>query len=459
MNNTDLVKPTLLANGLIFNDGSRFIGSIVVSGGMIRSIDNSRIDLRQVDRAEYDIVDCEGKMVLPGVIDEHVHFRDPGLTEKGDIQTESRAAVAGGVTSYFDMPNTRPATTTLEAWEEKARRAANVSAANYAFFLGVTNNNLDQILSADPTRVPGAKLFLGSSTGDMLVDDDSVISKLFRSYKGVIACHAESERVIAASRESLKKEYPGGIPVGLHHILRSRQACVDASAHAIELASRTGARLHLLHVTTADELSFLTPGPLANKRITAETCPHYLIFDHESVSKTGGLTKCNPAIKTDDDRKALLRAVNDGRIDVIATDHAPHLLPQKQGDALTAASGMPSIRFSLPLMLQLASQGHFTYEKVVERMCSNPATLFAIDRRGFLRPNYWADIVIVNPDTRQVIENSDAISACGWTPYAGMQANFQVEQTWVNGRPAYDRRRPDPFTGAQTALPIRFSPC
>lgn len=452
------MKPTLFANGLIFNDGFRFIGSIVVSGGMIRRVDNGHIDLRQVDRTEYDIVDCEGKMVLPGAIDEHVHFRDPGLTEKGDLLTESRAAIAGGVTSFFDMPNTRPATTTLEAWEEKTRRAAGVSAANYAFFLGVTNNNLDQILRADPTRVPGAKLFLGSSTGNMLVDDDSVIGNLFRSFKGVIACHAESEQIIAASREALKKEYPAGIPVGLHHILRSRQACVAASAHAVELARRTGARLHLLHVTTADELSLLTPGPLANKRVTAETCPHYLIFNHESVTLTGGLTKCNPAIKTDDDRRALLHAINDGRIDVVATDHAPHLLSQKQGDALTAASGMPSIRFSLPLMLQLARKGHFTYEKVVERMCSNPASLYAIDRRGFLRTNYWADIVIIDPDTDYVIDNSDVVSACGWTPYAGMKLNFQVEQTWVNGRLAYDRRLADPFTGAQTALPIRFSP-
>lgn len=452
------MKPILFANGLIFSDGFRFIGSIVVSGGMIKSVDNRRIDLRQVDRETYRVVDCEGKMVLPGVIDEHVHFRDPGLTEKGNLETESRAAIAGGVTSFFDMPNTRPATTTLEAWEEKTRRAAGVSAANYAFFLGVTNTNLDQILAADPTRVPGAKLFLGSSTGNMLVDDDSVITNLFRSFKGVIACHAESEQIISANREALKKQYPGGIPVGLHHILRSREACVAASAHAVELARRTNARLHLLHVTTADELDFLTPGPLANKRITAETCPHYLLFDHESVTATCGLTKCNPAIKTDADRKALLHAVNDGRIDIIATDHAPHLLSQKKGDALTAASGMPSIKFSLPVMLQLARRGHFSYEKVVERMCSNPATLYAIDRRGFLRPNYWADIVIVDPDAEHVIDHSDVISVCKWTAYAGMRVNFRVEQTWVNGRLAYDRRLDNPFTGEQTALPIRFSP-
>lgn len=452
------MKPTLFANGLIFNDGFRYIGTLVVSGGMIQRVDCGRIDLREVNRDEYDIVDCEGKMVLPGVIDEHVHFRDPGLTEKGDLETESRAAIAGGVTSFFDMPNTRPATTTLEAWEEKTRRAAGVSAANYAFFLGVTNNNLDQILAADPTRVPGAKLFLGSSTGNMLVDNDSVIASLFSAFKGVIACHAESEQIIAATREAMKQQYPGGIPVGLHHLLRSREACVSATIHAVELARRTNARLHLLHVSTADELAYLSPGVLANKRITSETCPHYLMFDQESVAATGGLTKCNPAIKTSDDRKELLRAVNDGRIDVIATDHAPHLLAQKQGDALTAASGMPSVQFSLPLVLQLARKGHFTYEKVVEKMCNNPALLYNVDRRGFIRLHYWADLVIIDPDVDYVISDKDVVSTCGWTPYAGTRLNFKVEQTWVNGRLAYDSRRPAPFTKEQTALPIRFSP-
>lgn len=452
------MKPILFTNGLIFNDGFRFIGTIVVSGGMIQRIDSGRINLREVDTEAYDIVDCEGKMVFPGAIDEHVHFRDPGLTEKGDLATESRAAIAGGVTSFFDMPNTNPATTTLEAWEEKTQRAAGVSAANYAFFLGATNSNLDQLMAADPTRVPGVKLFLGSSTGNMLVDDDSAISTLFRTYRGVIACHAESERIIAASREALKKEYPAGIPVGLHHILRSRQACVAASGHAIELARRYDARLHLLHVTTADELAYLTPGPLAKKRVTAETCPHYLLFDHNSVEATGGLTKCNPAIKTEDDRKALMHALSDGRIDIIATDHAPHLPAQKQGNALTAASGMPSVQFSLPLTLQLARKGYFTYEKVVEKMCNNPALLYNVDRRGFIRPNYWADLVIIDPDTEVEITDDDVISTCGWTPFAGQKVNFKVEQTWVNGRLAYDSRRPDPFTGEQTALPIRFSP-
>jgi dihydroorotase len=451
------MKPVILANGLIINDGYRFVGSVTFANGLIQKVDCGEVDLNQIDRENYEVVDCRGKMILPGAIDEHVHFRDPGMTEKGDMLTESRAAIAGGVTSFFDMPNTRPATTTLEAWEEKSRRAAEVSAANYAFFMGVTNSNLDQILAADPTRVPGAKLFLGSSTGNMLVNDESLIGQLFRSYKGVIAVHAESEQMIAASREALLKEYPEGIPVECHHILRSRQACVAASGHAVELARRTDARLHIMHVSTSDELNFLTAGPIVNKRITAETCPHYLVFNNEDITRTGGLTKCNPAIKTEEDRQALLRAVAEGKIDTIATDHAPHLLQQKQGNALTAASGMPSVQFSLPLMLQLAKEGHFTFETVVEKMANNPAVLFGVDRRGFIRAGYWADLVVVDQKCRYTITNEQVISRCGWTPFAGRELSFRIAQTWVNGRLAYDSSLPTPFTAA-TPLAVRFNP-
>lgn len=456
------MKPILFTNGLIFNEGFRFIGTIEVADGMFRRVDYGRIALRDVDTEAYDIVDCEGKMVLPGVIDEHVHFRDPGMTEKGDIASESRAAVAGGVTSFFDMPNTRPATTSLEAWEEKMARAAEVSAANYAFFMGATHDNLDEILRADPTRVPGVKLFLGSSTGNMLLDDDNSLNQLFRNFRGVIACHAESERIIAANRRMLSEQYPEGIPTELHSQIRSREACVEATRHAVELARKNDARLHVLHVTTADELEFFSPGPVTAKRITAETCPHYLVFDDTSLLTTGGLTKCNPAIKTSADRRALRRAVADGLIDIIATDHAPHLLEQKQGDALTAASGMPSVQFALPIMLQLARKGLFSYETVVDKMCANPARLYSIDRRGFIRPNFMADLVIVNPDCNYVIDNADVLSPCGWTPYAGIRLTFRVEQTWVNGAPAYVNAAlagTIPATPAKAIpLPLRFSP-
>lgn len=448
------MRPVLLANGLIFNEGSRFVGSLLISDGRIAEIHNGRLDPSVIDTDNYTVYDCQGKMILPGVIDEHVHFRDPGLTEKGDMLTESRAAVAGGVTSFFDMPNTSPQTTTEEAWEEKMARAAEVSAANYAFFMGVTNENTDLLLRMDPTRVPGAKLFLGSSTGQMLVDSNTALHRLFSSYKGVIAVHAESESVIRANTLRLKKQYGGDIPLALHSELRSRQACVEATRRAVELARQTGARLHVMHLTTADELEFFSPGDVSMKKITAETCPHYLIFTSESVERSGGLTKCNPAIKSAEDRHALLRAVADGRIDSVATDHAPHLSAQKLGNALTASSGMPSVQFSLPLMMQLAKEGHFSYDTVVERMCAAPARIFNVARRGFLRPNYWADIAVVNPDDDYEITRDMVISRCGWTPYEGRRLNFRVEQTWINGILAYDNGT---FTEKQTSLPVRFN--
>lgn len=448
------MKPKILANGLIFSNGFRFKGSVTVDSGLIERVDTGYVDISDIPCENYEVIDCEGKMILPGVIDEHVHFRDPGLTEKGDIATESRAAIAGGVTSFFDMPNTVPQTTTVEAWERKMERAAEVSAANYAFFLGVTNSNLDEILHADYTRIPGVKLFMGSSTGGMLVNNDEMMHRLFTQFPYVIACHAESEDVISANKTRLQGEYPGGIPVGLHSMLRSREACVEASRRAVELAQATGARLHLMHVTTAEELDFLSPGDVAGKRITAETCPHYLCFTDESVGATGGLTKCNPALKTADDRRALMRAVADGRIDVIATDHAPHLLSSKQGgDALTTASGMPSVQYALPIMLQLTRKGVFTIEDVVEKMSGAPARLYRMSRRGYIRPHYAADLVIIDPDADYTITADSVISSCGWTPYEGMKLNFRVEQTWVNGRPAYVDGK---FTGIQKPLAIRF---
>lgn len=448
------MKPKVLNNGLIISDGFRFVGSIVIDGGLITRVDMGQTDPADIPVENYDVYDCQGKFVLPGMIDEHVHFREPGMTEKGDIATESRAAIAGGITSFFDMPNTSPLTTNIEAWEQKMARAAEVSAANYAFFLGATNTNIDEILNADYTRVPGVKLFMGSSTGGMLVDNDTEIRRLFSKFHRVIACHAESEPVIAANRQRLQQQYPDGIPVGCHSLIRSRQACVEATSHAIALARETGARLHVMHVTTADELALFKPGNLTGKRITAETCPHYLCFTDESVERTGGLTKCNPAIKSEADRRELLRAVADGRIDTIGTDHAPHLLEQKLGgNALTAASGMPSVQFALPVMMQLAGKGYFTLEDVVDKMAAAPARLYGISRRGYLRQQYMADIVVVNPDDDYTITRDDVLSPCGWSPYEGMRLRYRVEQTWVNGEPAYINGK---FTDRQTPLAIRF---
>ncbi len=450
------MKPKILCNGLIFSDGLRFRGSITIVNSLIRKVESGVIDPAEISSESYDVYDLRGKMVLPGFIDTHVHFREPGFAEKGNIHSESMAAVAGGVTTYFDMPNNIPATTTIEAWRDKMERAAESSMANYAFYLGVTADNIDELLAADHSRIPGVKLFMGSSTGDMLVDNDAAIRRLFEEYPGVIAVHAESEREIARQKAILTKQYPEGIPVGMHHLVRSRQACVEATRRAVALARETGARLHVLHITTADELEFFSRGAVEGKKITAETCPHYLYFDHESVEATGGLTKCNPAIKDAADQKALRHAVAEGLIDTIGTDHAPHQLVQKRvNNALKAASGMPSAQFALPLMLQLANRGCFTYEDVVEKMAHNPARIFNIDRRGFIRPNYWADLVVVDPDADYTLDSAEVISPCGWTPYEGIRLRFRIDQTWVNGELAYNRGI---FPGAHTPQAARFSP-
>lgn len=450
----------LIANALTVNDGRRQTATIAVGDdGLIASVDPGRVDLRDIDPAAHTVTDAEGLWALPGVIDEHVHFRDPGMTERGDIATESRAALAGGVTTCFDMPNTRPATVTPGAWEEKMERAAAVSAVNYAFFPGVTDSNLGLLQAMDQTRIPGVKLFMGASTGGMCTDSADALAGLFSSYRGIIAVHAEDGRVIECNRARLAALHPGGIPVWMHRDLRDRRACVAATERAVRLAREYDARLHVMHISTADELRFLTPGDVSDKRITAETCPHYLVWGDisEADGTLANLTKCNPAIKTAADRTALVAAIGEGLIDTVATDHAPHLRDQKEGDALTAASGMPSVQFSLPLMLQLARDGALGadgYETVVRLMCHAPADLWGVDRRGYLRRGFHADITLVDPGAPHVIADADVVSRCGWTPYAGRHVDFAVVQTWVNGRPAYDRGR---FTGEAHATPVVFN--
>ncbi len=452
------MKQTVFLNGLIFADGTHRRGTLTVESGLITAIhygDHTAADFA----APYcEIIDCEGKMILPGAIDEHVHFRDPGLTHKGDIATESRAAIAGGITSYFDMPNTLPQTTDRAAWMAKMRRAAEASYANYAFFPGVTEKNIGDLLSNDFSRIPGVKLFLGSSTGNMLVDNPDLLRRLFSTFRGVICVHAEDEDTINANRRRLEAEYPGGIPVGCHDRMRSAEACYNATRRVVELARETGARLHVLHVSTAAELEFFTPGPIEGKRITAETCPHYLTLTAESVEATGGLTKCNPALKTDADRKALLEAVADGRIDIIASDHAPHLLEEKTGhDLLGTPSGMPSVQYTLPVMLELAREGHFPVEKVVERMSTNPAILYEICRRGSIKPGNVADLAVIDPEADYEVTRAGVLSRCGWSPYEGMRLHNRVVQTWLNGALAYaDGEFPEKKA---PALALRFDHC
>lgn len=444
---------TLMHNALIINEGSEHTGYIMIDGDTITACGHGEAPQDLRDNSDITAIDCHGDMLLPGAIDTHVHFRDPGLTHKGDIATESMAAVAGGVTSYIDMPNTVPATTDMDRWNDKMRHAADVSLANYAFFIGATNDNLHTLLNADYSRIPGIKLFMGSSTGNMLVDDNDMLESLFKQSKAIIAVHAEDEGSIRANKALIQARYPdGGVPIGLHSTLRSTEACFKAAQQAVAMARRYGTRLHLLHISTEAELQLLDHGHnVAHKRITAETCPHYLLFNDSDIASLGARIKCNPAIKTISDRRALLHAIATGLIDTIATDHAPHLPADKQGDLFHAASGMPGVQFSLPLMLSLPNIDPAT---VVQLMCHNPATIFHIDRRGFLKPGYAADIVrIARLDHPHTIADDDVSSRCGWTPYVGKSVTHRVVSTIVNGHTVYHDGQ---WHHPSTAQPLTF---
>lgn len=450
----------VLSNARMIIDGQMTRGWVRVADGMIEEVGTDEIPMAQMAHFSYnqiEVIDCFGRLLMPGVIDEHVHFRDPGLTHKADMATESRAAVAGGVTSFIDMPNTNPAAVTIADVEAKRRRASEVSLANYGFFIGATNDNLSELMMADFTRIAGVKLFLGSSTGNMLVDSDSTISRIFRDVKALIAVHAEDESEIAAGRAKAREEYGDNPPVKAHPQIRSAEACYKATKRAVEMARATKARLHVMHVSTERELEFFAPGPIEKKNITCETCPQYLLFSDEDYDRLGARIKCNPAIKSPSDRSALRRAVASGVIDVIATDHAPHLLREKQGSAFTAVSGMPMIQFSLPVMLTLAGEGVVDYAKVEELMCNNPARLFNIDRRGFIRKGYYADFVLVDTDCEPYTVWPDMIeSRCRWSPLEGEKLTAKVVATWVNGRIVYADG--EVISGAPCGKALRFAP-
>lgn len=428
---------TLIHNVYIVNEGCSRHGFVAIEGEMIARVGEGFPDQALIDSAT-TVIDGAGRLLLPGVIDTHVHFRDPGLTHKADMATESRAAVAGGVTSFIDMPNTRPVTTSMAEVEAKLRRAAEVSVANYGFFIGATADNLDELRHADYSRCAGVKLFMGSSTGNMLVDNSEAIDRLFSEVPALVAVHAEDETLLQKRRQAVIDRYGEMLPIDFHPVIRNHDVCFEASRRIVEIARRHNHRLHLLHVSTARELSLLNPGPPEGKLITAETCPQYLAFSDEQYPMLGTRIKCNPAIKRPADRDALRQAVNDGRIDTIATDHAPHLPEEKQGTALTAASGMPMIQFSLTLMLQMAEEGVFDLPTVVREMCHNPATIYGIDRRGFIRQGYYADLVLVNNDCEPyTITDQWVLSRCGWTPLAGLTVSNMIDMTFVNGHPAY----------------------
>ena len=426
---------TIVEGGTIVNEGRTFDGTIVIEDGKITQIIQGKIN-PEVSLDE--VIDASGCFVLPGIIDDHVHFREPGLTEKADIDTESRAAAAGGVTTYFDMPNTVPQTTTLEALEGKFALAAKKSHVNYGFFFGATNDNIALFELLDPHRIPGIKLFMGSSTGNMLVDRRESLEQLFSSAKLPIMAHCEDTAIINRNMAEAKAKY-GEDPKVIHHPeIRSEEACYESTRLAVKLATKHHARLHIAHLTTAKELDLIPANGSSHfSDITAEVTPSHLYFCDRDYASLDTRIKCNPAIKTERDREALQRALTDGRIAVIGTDHAPHLLSQKEGGCAKAVSGMPMIQFSLVTMLELVDNGILTLERLVELMCHNPASLFEIRHRGFIREGYQADLVLVRPNTAWVCTKHVIQSKCGWSPMEGHMFLWRVERTLCNGHTVY----------------------
>lgn len=431
------MKRTLIHNATIINEGTRKQGSLVLANGNIAEI---LTDGRPLSAPCDETIDATGCFLLPGVIDDHVHFRDPGLTHKADIFSESRAAAAGGVTSIMDMPNTNPPTVTLDALEQKQQLLAEKCIVNHSCYFGATNDNYDLFPQLDKTRVCGIKLFMGSSTGNMLVDRMDSLRRIFGGTNMLIAAHCEDQDIIRRNTEKYKAEYGEGeqIPVSKHPNIRSTQACYASSKLAVQLATEAGARLHVLHISTAKELPLFSDTPLdEHKKITAEACVAHLLFEQKDYKTLAACIKCNPAIKRKADRDALRQAIATPRIDVIATDHAPHLLTEKAGGALRATSGMPMVQFSLVSMLQLMEEGVLSLETIVEKMCHNPARLFRIEDRGFIREGYCADLVLVRPERWQLTRES-ILSKCGWSPLEGRTFDWRVMKTFINGQQVYD---------------------
>ena len=424
---------TLIKNGRIVNENQILEGDILIKGNRI-----SRID-PDISSEGAKVIDVKGSYVLPGIIDDQVHFREPGLTHKGDIRTESRAAVAGGITSFMEQPNTNPQTTTIEKLEEKFKTAATSSFANYSFLLGGTNDNLEEIKRLDKKACSGIKLFLGSSTGNMLVDDKEVIERIFSSTDLVISAHCEDEGTIRANFQSYKDKYGDDIPMKFHPLIRSEEACYLSSSQAVELAKKTGARLHVFHVSTGRETDlFRNDIPLEEKRITAEVCLHHLWFSDEDYAEKGSHIKWNPAVKTSKDREQLWQALNDDRIDILATDHAPHTLQEKDNVYTSAPSGGPLVQHALPAMFEKHLDGYIELGHMITKMCHNPAILFDIQERGFLREGYYADIAVVNTDSPWVVSKENILYKCGWSPFEGVNFRSEVTHTFVNGHLAFE---------------------
>lgn len=439
----------LIKNATIVNEGNKTPGSVLIENDRIAGIYEAGQELPHPNDID-QVIDASGMYLLPGVIDDHVHFREPGLTHKADIESETRAAAAGGVTSYMDMPNVQPLTTNLENLEDKFRLAAEKSKINYSFFLGATNNNADLLPKLDKQQVCGVKLFMGSSTGNMLVDQKKALDEIFRQSPVIIMTHCEDSAVINRNMARCKELYGDDPAVEHHPEIRSEEACYQSSALAVSMARETGARLHIAHISTARELELFSNTRLGHeadgaprKPITAEVCVAHLMYSEEDYKKLGTRIKCNPAIKSKKDRDALRQALTDGRIDVVGTDHAPHLLSEKNGGCAKAVSGMPMIQFSLNCMLELSDKGILPLERVVELMAHNPAILFDIQQRGFIRKGYFADLVLVKPDTPWTVTPECILSKCGWSPLEGHTFNWKVAYTFCNGHVLYQHGQID----------------
>ena len=423
---------TLIRNAQIVNEGHLFHSDVLIENGIISKI------AQKIDVYTDKIIDANGSLLIPGVIDDQVHFREPGLTHKADIYCESRAAVAGGITSYMEMPNTVPQTLTQDLLEEKYTKASQVSLANYSFFMGASNDNLDEVLKTDPKTVGAIKIFMGSSTGNMLVDNRQVLEKIFQKSKMLIAVHCEDEETIRINTEKAKAQFGEDIPINYHPVIRNDEACYKSSSMAIELAKKYNTRLHVFHLSTAKELDlFRNDIPLEEKRITAEVCIHHLWFNDSQYEEKGTHIKWNPAVKSEYDRSQLFEAMLDDRLDIIATDHAPHTLDEKNNTYLKAPSGGPLVQHALVAMLEFYHQGKIALEKIVEKMCHAPAICFQLINRGFIREGYAADLVLVDLNKPWQVEKKNILYKCGWSPFEGTTFKSKVTHTWVNGHLVY----------------------
>jgi dihydroorotase len=433
------MEQILITGANIVNEGRIFEGSVLIKGERIEEVITAgSYNPVLEDLENIELIDGRGKFLLPGVIDDQVHFRDPGLTYKGDLYTETRAAVAGGVTSFMDMPNTDPKAITLGILEEKYKLASQKSIANYSFFLGATNENMEEIKKADPANICGVKVFLGASTGNMLVDDPVVLDKIFADSRMIVAIHSEDEEIIRKNLAAFREKYGEQIPVEAHPLIRSEEACFASTKRAVELATKHNTRLHVLHLSTAKELElFRNDIPLKKKRITAEVCVHHLWFDDRDYARLGSRIKWNPAIKTEQDKEGLFKGLLEDKIDIIATDHAPHLEEEKAQPYLSCPSGGPLIQHSLVIMMEFFHLKMISIEKIVEKMCHAPAVLYHIKDRGFIRKGCFADLVLVDPDASWTVSKENILYKCGWSPFEGTKFSSRISHTFVNGNPVY----------------------